>query len=36
MRESLKNIDKNDIIGAILVSAVVYLTYYIIYFIQNI
>jgi len=36
MREHLKQIDKNDIAGAILVSTFVYITYYIIYFIQNI
>jgi hypothetical protein len=36
MRESLKNIDKDDIAGAILVSATGFIIYYIIYFIQNI
>ena len=36
MRESLKTIDKNDIAGAILVSSVAYLTFYVIYFISNI
>lgn len=36
MRESLKNLDKNDIAGAIMISTVVFITYYIIYFIQNI
>jgi hypothetical protein len=36
MREHLKNLDKNDIAGAIAISLVVYLTYYLIYFIQHI
>lgn len=36
MKEHLKNLDKNDIAGAIMISAVCYLTFYIIYFIQNI
>lgn len=36
MREHLKNLDKNDIAGAIMISAFAYLTFYIIYFIQNI
>ena len=36
MREHLKQIDKNDIAGAIIIASVVYLTYYIIYFIQHI
>ena len=36
MREHLKQIDKDDIIGAILVSSLIYLTFYVIYFIQNI
>jgi hypothetical protein len=36
MREHLKQVDKNDIAGAIMISAFAYLTFYIIYFIQNI
>ena len=36
MREHLKQLDKNDIAGAILISAVIYLTYYLIYLYQNI
>ena len=36
MREHLKNLDKDDIAGAILLSAFGYLIYYIIYFIQHI
>lgn len=36
MREHLKQLDKNDIAGAILISALGYLIYYIIYFIQHI
>lgn len=36
MKEHLKQIDKDDIVGAILVSSFIYITYYIIYFIQNI
>lgn len=36
MREHLKQIDKNDIAGAILISTFAYLVFYIIYFIQHI
>ena len=36
MREHLKQIDKNDIAGAILISTFAYVTYYVIYFIQHI
>ena len=36
MREHLKQIDKNDIVGAILISSFAYLTFYVIYFISNI
>ena len=36
MREHLKQLDKNDIAGAILLSAFGYITYYLIYLYQNI
>ena len=36
MREHLKQIDKNDIAGAIMISTFGFITFYIIYLIQHI
>lgn len=36
MREHLKNLDKNDIAGAILLSVLGFVIYYLIYLYQNI